>query len=86
MLHGLAAGMLGRDLGGERRRLARALEALRPDDDQAIVLPCASVIVIIVLLNVAFTCATPEMMFLRSRRRTRAPVAALPSRRLQAWP
>src|SRR5689334_12603956 len=40
------------------------------------VLPCASVIVIIVLLKVAFTCATPEAMFLRSRRRTR--VASLP--------
>src|SRR6202171_5085760 len=33
------------------------------------VLPCASVIV--VLLKLAFTCATPETMFLRSRRRTR---------------
>src|SRR5215470_1176202 len=32
--------------------------------------------VIIVLLNLAFTCATPEAMFLRSRRRTR--VASLP--------
>src|SRR5215475_3952571 len=47
-----------------------------PDDDQAIVLPWASVIVIMVLLKVAFTCATPEAMFLRSRRRTR--VASLP--------
>src|SRR6202163_2532216 len=47
-----------------------------PDDDQAIVLPCASVTVIMVLLNDAFTCATPEAMFLRSRRRTR--VASLP--------
>src|ERR1700722_7175087 len=47
-----------------------------PDDDQAIVLPWASVIVIIVLLNDAFTWATPEAMFLRSRRRTR--VASLP--------
>src|SRR6516225_9159536 len=43
-----------------------------PADDQAIVFPCASVMVIIVLLKVAFTCATPEAMFLRSRRRTRA--------------
>src|SRR3974377_2272321 len=43
-----------------------------PADDQAMVFPCASVIVIIVLLKVAFTCATPEAMFLRSRRRTRA--------------
>src|SRR5258708_39550604 len=47
-----------------------------PADDQAIVLPCASVIVIMVLLNEAATCATPEAMFLRSRRRTR--VASLP--------
>src|ERR1700716_3861819 len=47
-----------------------------PADDQAIVFPCASVIVIMVLLTVAFTCATPEAIFLRSRRRTR--VASLP--------
>src|SRR5262245_59783245 len=47
-----------------------------PADDHAIVLPWASVIVIIVLLNVAFTCATPEAMFFFSRRRTR--VASLP--------
>src|SRR2546427_310918 len=40
------------------------------------VFPCASVMVIMVLLKVAFTCATPEAMFLRSRRRTR--VASLP--------
>src|SRR5712691_4769504 len=47
-----------------------------PADDQAMVFPCASVMVIIVLLKLAFTCATPEAMFLRSRRRTR--VASLP--------
>src|SRR5215469_11184725 len=47
-----------------------------PADDQAMALPCTSVMVIMVLLNVAFTCATPEAMFLRSRRRTR--VASLP--------
>src|SRR3974390_313697 len=47
-----------------------------PDDDQAMVLPCTSVMVIMVLLNDAFTCATPEAMFLRSRLRTR--VASLP--------
>src|SRR3954447_26171193 len=40
------------------------------------VLPCASVMVIVVLLNDEFTCATPEAMFLRSRRRMR--VASLP--------
>src|SRR5688572_18903582 len=50
-----------------------------PADDQAMVLPCASVMVIMVLLNDAFTCATPEAMFLRSRLRTRpAGVASLP--------
>ena len=58
--------------------LREPLKPLLPDDDQAIVLPCASVIVIIVLLNDAFTCATPEAMFLRSRRRTRCCVASLP--------
>src|SRR5581483_1298959 len=40
-----------------------------PADDHAMVLPWASVIVIMVLLNEALTCATPEEMFLRSRRR-----------------
>src|SRR5258707_9990920 len=47
-----------------------------PADDQAMVFPWASVMVIIVLLKVAFTCATPEAIFLRSRRRTR--VVSLP--------
>src|SRR5262249_4615922 len=39
-------------------------------------LPCASVMVMVVLLNDEFTCAMPEAMFLRSRRRMR--VASLP--------
>src|SRR5207302_9301951 len=56
--------------------LREPLNPLVPAEDQAIVLPWASVMVIIVLLNVAFTCATPEAIFLRSRRRTR--VASLP--------
>src|SRR6516165_6076282 len=56
--------------------LREPLKPIVPADDQAIVLPCTSVIVIIVLLNDAFTWATPEAMFLRSRRRTR--VASLP--------
>src|ERR1700740_688097 len=47
-----------------------------PDDDHAIALPWASVIVIIVLLNDAFTWAVPEVMFLRSRRRRRGAGAA----------
>jgi hypothetical protein len=41
------------------------------------VLPCASVMVIIVLLNEAFTCATPEAMFLRSRFLTRVASLAI---------
>src|SRR5262245_43860828 len=56
--------------------LREPLKPLVPDDDHAMVLPWASVMVIIVLLNDAFTCATPEAMFLRSRLRTR--VASLP--------
>ena len=47
------------------------LKPCEPEDDQAMALPCASVIVIIVLLNDAITWATPEMMFLRSLRRGR---------------
>src|SRR6202140_1399522 len=56
--------------------LREPLKPIVPADDHAIVLPCASVMVIMVLLKVAFTCATPDAMFLRSRRRTR--VASLP--------
>src|SRR5215467_6578567 len=56
--------------------LREPLKPFVPADDQAMVLPCASVIVIMVLLNEALTCATPEAMFLRSRLRTR--VASLP--------
>src|SRR6476661_8959234 len=47
------------------------LKPIVPADDQAMVLPCASVMVMVVLLNDEFTWATPEAMFLRSRRRTR---------------
>jgi hypothetical protein len=47
-----------------------------PEDAQAMELPWASVMVIIVLLKLAFTWATPEVMFFRSLRRGRA-VAAL---------
>ena len=69
-----------------RRRPARhtgvdlrlPLKPWLPDDDQAMALPCASVMVIIVLLNVAVTCATPEVMFLRSFLRGRAAAAASP--------
>src|SRR6201990_2335140 len=56
--------------------LREPLKPIVPADDQAIVLPCASVMVIVVLLNDEFTCAIPDAMFLRSRRRTR--VASLP--------
>src|SRR5919112_3519633 len=50
---------------------------MAPAEDQEIVLPWASVMVIMVLLNEAFTCATPETMFLRSRRRTRVASLAI---------
>src|SRR5215472_632101 len=58
--------------------LREPLKPCWPDDDQAMVLPWASVMVTIVLLNEAFTCATPAMMFLRSRRRGRAAGVAAP--------
>src|SRR5579863_9283624 len=51
------------------------LKPIVPEDDQAMVLPCASVMVIMVLLNVAFTWAMPDVMFLRSRRRKRGATA-----------
>src|SRR5580704_6905592 len=56
--------------------LREPLKPLVPADDQAMVLPCAYVMVIMVWLNEALTWATPEAMFLRSRFRTR--VAYLP--------
>src|SRR3954447_13714345 len=51
--------------------LREPLKPIVPADDHEIVLPCASVMVIIVLLKVELTCATPDTMFLRSLRRTR---------------
>ncbi len=57
--------------------LREPLKPLAPADDQEIVLPCASVMVIMVLLKVELTCATPDEMFLRSRRRTRAASLAM---------
>src|SRR5580658_8555546 len=64
--------------------LREPLKPWLPDDDHAIALPWASVIVIIVLLNVALTWAVPDVMFLRSRRRKRGaavPLAIYPFRR-----
>src|SRR5215472_19233869 len=57
--------------------LREPLKPWLPADDHAIVFPWASVIVIIVLLKVAFTCAVPEVMFFRSRRRRRGAAAAV---------
>ena len=73
--HGLASGVLGGHLRRERRRFARPLEALAAGRGPGIALPWASVMVIMVLLNVAATRATPEEMFLRSRRRRRGAVS-----------
>ena len=47
-----------------------------PLDDHAMVLPCASEIVIMVLLKLAATCATPAVIFFRSFLRVRAGAAA----------
>ena len=63
MLHRLVRGVLGRELRGERRRLARALEARAPADDQEITLPDTSVIVTMVLLNVDWMWTMPLWMF-----------------------
>src|SRR5271166_5732257 len=57
--------------------LREPLNPIVPAEDHEIVLPCASVMVIIVLLNVEFTWATPVAMFLRSRRRTRVASLAM---------
>src|SRR6185295_5106734 len=51
--------------------LREPLKPIVPELDQAMVLPCASAMVMWVLLNDAFTCATPVTMFLRSRFFTR---------------
>src|SRR5262249_12958731 len=61
------------------------LKPIVPDDDQAMVLPCASVMVIIVLLKEALPCATADVMFLRWRRRGLAarPVCACCSLAIQ---
>src|SRR3546814_17475435 len=48
------------------------LNPMVPADDHEMALPCASVMVIMVLLNDALTCATPDVMFFFSRRRRRA--------------
>src|ERR1700722_494919 len=48
-----------------------------PAEDHAIALHCASVMVITVLLKVAATWATPEVMFFLSLRRGRAAAAGL---------
>src|SRR5690606_1064823 len=47
------------------------LKPIMPAEDHEIALPWASVIVIIVLLNVEFTWATPDEIFFRSFRLTR---------------
>ena len=65
----LLAGVFGSNLRSKRSvDLREPLKPWAPADDQAIALPWASVMVIMVLLNVEFTWATPEAMFLRSRR------------------
>src|SRR5690625_4238692 len=53
---------------------------LAPDDAQEMTLPCLSVIVTIVLLNVERMCAMPLGTFLRSRLRGRVPRLGLAKR------
>ena len=69
MLTRLAARVLGSNLGSIGRTLPASLKPCIPEEDHAMVFPCASVMVTMVLLKVAATCATPEMIFLRSLRR-----------------
>src|SRR5690606_30007444 len=57
--------------------LREPLKFIEPALDHEIVLPCASVMVIIVLLNDACTWATPVTMFLRSRFLTRVDSLAI---------
>src|SRR5579863_9463218 len=59
--------------------LREPLKPIVPAEDHEMVLPCASVMVIIVLLNVELTWATPDTMFLRSLRRTRVASLAMGS-------
>jgi len=47
------------------------LKPIIPAELHAMALPCASVMVIMVLLKLAFTWATPAVMFLRSLLRMR---------------
>src|SRR5438477_11974606 len=51
--------------------LREPLKPCAPAEPQAMTLPCGSVRLTIVLLNVASTWAWPTAMFLRSRRRVR---------------
>src|SRR6185312_7513291 len=51
--------------------LREPLNPIMPADDQEIALPCVSVIVMIVLLKVAATCATPITTFFFSFLRAR---------------
>ena len=78
--HAMLLSLLGRIFSRYLRRIggrfARAFETHGPRRRPGNGIAWASVMVIMVLLKLAFTCATPEAMFLRSRRRTR--VASLP--------
>ena len=66
-----SAGTMG--FKGSRKSTPYAAQVAAEDQEMA--LPWASVMVIRVLLNEAFTWATPAVMFLRSRRRRRCEAA-----------
>ncbi len=63
MFLSLLGAIFSSDLCGKRGRLTRTLETLSTCRRPAIALPCASVMVIMVLLNVELTWATPDEMF-----------------------
>lgn len=76
MVLGLASGVLRGQLGRKRGRFPGTLKPTCPDDAQAMTLPCGSVMVTIVLLNVLLMWAAPCGTFFFSRRRVFWPFLA----------
>src|SRR5262249_828662 len=74
VLHRPARGAVGGERGRVGRALAGALKPATPAEPQLITAPPRSVIVMIVLLNVAWMWTCPWGTFFRSRRRRCAPV------------
>jgi hypothetical protein len=77
VLDRLLGGVFGCDLRRIGRRFARTLETQRTGGRPGHGIPCPSVIVTIVLLNDAFTCATPVTTFFFSFLRARGAAFAI---------